>query len=80
MGMVTLLWLDNEGIGAPFRLKQEVSLFSQACRPDVGTTQPPIQCEPAELSVGVKRPKPEVAHSSSSSAVVKSEWSYISTY
>jgi len=45
----------------------------------LGPTQPPIQWVPGTLSLGVKRPEREAAHSHVSSAEVKNAWSYIST-
>jgi hypothetical protein len=42
-------------------------------------TQPPIQCVPVALSLGLKRPGREAGHSPPSSAEVENAWSYIST-
>jgi hypothetical protein len=41
--------------------------------------QPPIQCVPGTLSLGIKRPGREADHSPLSSAEVKNAWSYTST-
>jgi hypothetical protein len=63
------------------RVPSEVGnfLFSTVSRPALGPTQPPIQCVPGDLSLGVKRPRRETDHSPPSSAKVKSVWSYTST-
>jgi hypothetical protein len=42
-----------------------------ASRKSLGPTQPPIQCVPEALSLGVKRPGREADHSPPSSAKVK---------
>jgi hypothetical protein len=44
----------------------------------LGPTQPPIQCEPGALSLGVKWPGREADHSPPTSADVKNAWSYTS--
>jgi hypothetical protein len=46
--------------------------FSTVFRPALGSTQPPIQWAPGDLSRGVKRPGREADHSPPSSAEVKS--------
>jgi hypothetical protein len=46
-------------------------LFTAAFRPALGPTQPPIQCEPEALSLGVKRPGHEADRSPQCSAEVK---------
>jgi hypothetical protein len=43
----------------------------QPCGPDLVPTQPPTQCVPGALSLGVKRPGREVDHSHPSSAEFK---------
>jgi len=43
------------------------------------TTQPPIQCVPGALSLGVKPLGHEADHSPPSNAIVKDAWSYTST-
>jgi hypothetical protein len=48
-------------------------------RTALGPTQPPIQCVPGALSLGVKRLGREADHSSPSSAEVKNAWSSTST-
>jgi hypothetical protein len=45
--------------------------FTTASRTALGPTQPPIQCVPGSLSLGVKRPGLEADHSPPSSAEVK---------
>jgi len=50
-------------------------VFILALRP----TEPPIQCVPGVLSLGVKRPEHEADHSLPSSAEVMNAWSYTST-
>jgi hypothetical protein len=49
-----------------------IFLFT-ASRPALGPTQPPIQCVPGDLSLGVNRPECEADNSPTSSAEVK-EW------
>jgi hypothetical protein len=46
-------------------------VFTSASRTALGPTQPPIQWEPATLSLGVKRPGREADHSPPSSAEAK---------
>jgi hypothetical protein len=41
----------------------------------LGATQPPIQCVPGALSLGVKWPGHKAGHPSPSSAEVKNPWS-----
>jgi hypothetical protein len=48
-----------------------IFLFTTASRTALGPTQPPIQCVPGALSLGVKRPGREADHSPPSSAEVK---------
>jgi hypothetical protein len=50
-----------------------IFLFTTASRTALGPTQPPVQCVPGALSVGVKWPGCEADHSPPSSAEVK-EW------
>jgi hypothetical protein len=54
-------------------------MYSSFLRTALGFTQPPIQCVPGALSLGVKRPGREADHSPPSSAKVKNAWSYTST-
>jgi hypothetical protein len=68
---------DREG-GFESRQGLGFFLFTTASRPALGPTQPPIQWVPGALSLGVKLPGREAAHSPSS-AEVKNTWSYIST-
>jgi hypothetical protein len=55
------------------RQGEEISLFSTASRPGLGSTQPPIQWLPGALSPGMKRPEHEADHSTPSSAEVKND-------
>jgi hypothetical protein len=48
-----------------------IFLFTIASRTALGPTQPPIQCVPGALSLGVKRLRCEADHSPPSSAEVK---------
>jgi hypothetical protein len=48
-----------------------IFLFTTASRTALGPTQPPIQCVPGDLCLGVKRPGREANHSHPSSAEVK---------
>jgi hypothetical protein len=50
-----------------------IFLFTTTSRPALVPTQPPIQCVPGALSLGLKRPRREDDHSPPSSAKVK-EW------
>jgi hypothetical protein len=50
-----------------------IFLFTSSSRTALGPTQPPIQCVPGALSLGVKRPGREADHSPPCSAEVK-EW------
>jgi len=54
-------------------------LFTTASRPALGTTQPPIQRVPGDLSPGGRVVGYKAYHSSPSSAEVKNTWSYTST-
>jgi hypothetical protein len=56
-----------------------IFLFTTASRTALGPTQPPLQCVPGALSLGVKQLGHEADHSLPSSAEVKNGWSYIST-
>jgi hypothetical protein len=60
-----------EGLGA--------FLFTTTSTTALGPTQPPVQWVPGSLSLGVKPPGREADHSPSSSAEVKTAWSYTST-
>jgi hypothetical protein len=46
-------------------------VFTTASRTALGPTQPPIQCVPGALSLGVKQPGREADHSPPSNAEVK---------
>jgi hypothetical protein len=56
-----------------------IFLFTTAFRTALEPTQPPIQCVPGALSLGVKRPGRAADHSSPSRAGDKNAWSYTST-
>jgi hypothetical protein len=56
-----------------------IFLFTTGSIPLLGSTQPPIQWVPGNLSLGVKRPGFETDHSNPSSTQVKNAWSYTST-
>jgi hypothetical protein len=62
---------------SPGRVKN--FLFSTSSRPVLGSTQPPIQSVPRDLSPEVKRPRREADHSRPASAQVKKMWIYTST-
>jgi hypothetical protein len=70
--------LVNRGFESRWELR--VFLFTTAFRPTQGPTQPPIQCVPGALSLGVERPVREADHSPPSSAQVKNAWNYTSTH
>jgi hypothetical protein len=59
---------SREGLG--------IFLFTNASRPALGPTQPPIQWVPGAPSLEVKRSRREADHSPPSSAEVKKAWSY----
>jgi hypothetical protein len=63
------LLLDDRG----FESRQELGifLFTTACRPALGPTQPPLQWVPGALSLSVKRLRREADHSPPSGAEVK---------
>jgi hypothetical protein len=56
-----------------------IFLFNTTSRPALGPTQPPIQCVPGALSLGVKQQGREADHSPPSGAEVKIVWSYTSS-
>jgi hypothetical protein len=58
-------------LGFDFRRGLGIFLFTTASSTALGPTQPPIQCVPGDLSLGVKRPGREADHSPPSSAKVK---------
>jgi hypothetical protein len=62
---------------SPGRVKN--FLFSTSSRPALGSTQPPIQRIPGDLSPRVKRLGRETDHSPPTSAKVKKKWIYTST-
>jgi hypothetical protein len=62
---------------SPVRVKN--FLFSKFSRPDLGSTQPPIQWVPGALSHEVKRQGREAEHSPLAIADVKKMWIYTST-
>jgi len=55
-------------------------LYATASRPTLGPIHLPIQWVSGVLTPGVKRAACEAYHSPTSSAEVKNEWSYISTF
>jgi hypothetical protein len=61
--------MAEESDSSPIRVKK--ILFSTACRPVLGSTQPLIQWAPGALSPGLKRPGGEAVHSPPTSAEVK---------
>jgi hypothetical protein len=64
--MIGVLGFDSQrGLG--------IFLFTTASRTALGPTQPPIQCIPGALSLGIKRPGREADHSPPFSVEVK-EW------
>jgi len=54
-------------------------LFTNASRPALGPTQPPMQQIPGALSLAVKRPGREAEQSPPRSAEVRNAWNYTST-
>jgi hypothetical protein len=62
-----------------FQARAGILFFATAFRPALGPTQPPIQWVPGALSLGVKRPRREADHSSTSIAEVKNARTYTST-
>jgi hypothetical protein len=53
--------------------RQEIFLYSKASRPDLGPSQPTIQCTRGALSPGVERPRLEANHSRPSIADIKND-------
>jgi hypothetical protein len=53
--------------------------FDTASRPDPVLIQPPIQCAPGVLSLGIKHREGEAEQLPLSSAEVKNAWSYTAT-
>jgi hypothetical protein len=74
-------WLrDARPRGRSFSLGRVKNfLFSTSSRPALGSTKPPIQSVPGELSPGVLRPEREANHLPQISAEVKKIWIYTST-
>jgi hypothetical protein len=70
VGIATAYWLDDPGVGVR---------VAAGSRPALGSTQPPIQWLPGDLSPGVKRQKREADHLPSTTAQVKKTWIYTST-
>jgi hypothetical protein len=64
-------WLLAGWSGVESRQELGMFLFITASTPALGPTQPPIQWERGNLSLGVKRPVREADHSHTSSAEVK---------
>jgi hypothetical protein len=69
VGIATGYGLDDRGFESQQRLR--IFLFTTVSRPALGPTQPLIQWVPGVLSLGVKRPVREAAHSPPSGAEVK---------
>jgi hypothetical protein len=63
--------LDDRVLGFDSRRGLGIFLFINASRKDLGPIQPPIQCVPGALSLGVKWLGREADHSSPSSAEIK---------
>jgi hypothetical protein len=66
MMMITIIigeYYSRRGLG--------IFLFTTAFRTVLGSTQPPIQWVPGNLSLGVKQPRREADHSPPSSTEVK---------
>jgi len=66
--------------GFDFWQKLGFILLATESRPDLGPTQPPIECLRGSLSAGVMRPGREADHSPPSKAEVKNVWSYTSSH
>jgi hypothetical protein len=73
-------WATGWMIGG-FETRQRVGifLFTSVSRSALGPTQPPMQCVPRALSLGVKRPGRKADHSPPYSTEVENAWSYTST-
>jgi hypothetical protein len=80
-------WDSSVGIATRLRIGRSgfdfwqglgIFLLTNASRPALGPTQPPIQWVPRALSMGVKRPEREYDHSPPSIADIKNSWSYTS--
>jgi hypothetical protein len=67
VGIANGYGLDNRGVGVPVPVGSRI--FSS--RPALGSTQPPIQWVPGDLSPWVKRPEREAKNSLPTSAEVK---------
>jgi hypothetical protein len=76
VGITTGYGLDDRGVRV--RVPVEARIFFMSFRPVPGTTQPPIQWVPEDLSPGVKRSEREVDHSLPTGAEVKKTWIYTS--
>jgi hypothetical protein len=76
------LYSDWLGVGRPgfdSRQRQQIAHFSTSSRPALGSTQPPIQWVPGDISPDLKRLERDADHSPPSSAEVKKTWIYTST-
>jgi hypothetical protein len=71
VGIVLGYRLDDRGSRFDSRRVLGIFLFTTGSRMALEPTQPPIQCVPGALSLGVKRPGREADHSFSSSPEVK---------
>jgi len=77
---VTMLWLDVWEMWFKSWLGQKIHLFPDISRLDARPTQPLVQWVMRTLSQGVKWQSHEADHSFLTSASVKNEWSYTSTF
>jgi hypothetical protein len=66
----TALGYELDARGFDSRQGMGIFLFTTAARPAPVPTQPPIQCVPGALSLGVNRPGCEADHSPPSSVEV----------
>jgi hypothetical protein len=80
--LIMLGWATDWSIGVlgfDSRRGLGIFLFTTVSRTALGPTQPPVQCVPGAVSLGIKRPGREVDHSPPSIVEVKNAWSYTST-
>jgi hypothetical protein len=77
-GIATGYGLGDRGCqsSSPGRVKN--FFLSTSSRPVLGHTQPPSQCIPGALSLGVKRPGRESDHSPPPSVEINKTWIYTS--
>jgi hypothetical protein len=77
VGIATAYGLDDPGIGV--RVPVGSRIFSTSSRSALGPAQPQIKWVPGNISLEVKRPGHEAAHSPPASVKVKKTWIYTST-